>query len=182
VIYTAGVAGGFGIADDCGGPKNISPSVVVNLPSANDGAVIYFKQCDVGAPPPPPPPPTCDGLTPGFWKNYSNHFTEAQFALLLDGTSSASLTNSEAEAVLSGNNPALTRLRKFLLANELTISLTNSAFNTPVRGSLGGSCTLNGGTLASAIANARTILANPAAFTNQQILDAGTVLDNFANL
>lgn len=181
VIYTAGAGDGFAAADVCGQPPvNLSPTVNVTLPNASAGVVIYFKQCQVQTP--PPPPPSCNGLTPGFWKNYDNHFTEQQFAILLDGTSSANLTNAAAKTVLGGNNPALTRLKKFLLANELTISLTNSLYNTPMRGSLAGTCVLNGDSLANAIALAKAIIANPGAYTNQQILDAGTVLDNFANL
>lgn len=166
--------------DVCGGTVPIPSSVTVDLTDNLDGAVIWFKQCD--APPPPPPPSDCVGLTPGFWKNWANHYTPSQFATLLDGTSSASLTNQQATAVLSANNPALKRLKKFLLANELTISLTGSPYPNPSGGSMAGSCILNGKTLAEAIALAKAIIANPGGYTNQQIIAAGTVLDNFANM
>lgn len=169
---------------NCEGPANIGGTVQTTL-AAGQGAVIWFKVC-VGDAPPPPPPGDCNGLTPGFWKNYDNHYTEEEFADLLDGTSFFAISNSTAKAYLQGNNPALVRLRKFLLANELTISL---ALNPDLdqKGGLTGDCllTIDGVEyqLADAITLAKAILAvNGVGFTNQAILDAGTILDKFANL
>ncbi len=144
------------------------------------GAAFWFKQC---SPTPPPPPEGCFGLTPGFWKNWANHYTAAQFATLIDGTSFPSLTNAQAKSILSANNPALTRLRKFLLANQLTMSLSNQpGFPNPSGGALSGDCRVGGNLLSSTIITALDMLANPGDYTTQEILDLGTVLDTFANL
>lgn len=152
--------------------------------SSTIGAAIWFKVCPTDEPPPPPPPPgDCEGLTPGYWKNWDNHYTAAQFAALIDGTSMPTLSNSAATDILKGNNPALVRLRKFTLANELTLSLTaNASFPNPSGGNLTGSCTVGTTTLTAALALAHDMLANPGNYTTLQILNLGTVLDNFANM
>jgi hypothetical protein len=170
----------------CEGTAEIPTSTVVTIDNASQGAAVWFKQCAPLPPPPPPPPPPgdCSGLTPGFWKNWANHYSGGQFALLIDGTSTPDISNAAATTVLGGNNPALTRLKKFLLANELTLSLTaNPALPNPSEGSLTLTCSIAGSSLGDALTLARAIIAaNGVGYTNQQILNAGTVLDAFANM
>jgi hypothetical protein len=163
----------------CEGTMDIPLSTTFTLANASEGATIWFKQCPVM----PEPPGDCVGLTPGFWKNWANHFTAAQFALLLDGTSSASLTNAQATAVLGANNPPLARMRKFLLANELTMSLTNSVgLPNPSGGSLTGDCAIGNSDLADVIALAKLMSANPGNYNNGQFNAVGSLLDQFANM
>ena len=164
-------------------PYVTSVSVTVN--PDNPGRV-WFKHIGVETPP-PPPPPFCDGLTPGYWKNWRNHYTRAQFTTLLSGTIATSI--SQADAILSiSDSPkssAIEKLRKFVLANQLTLNLgANPGFPNPDGAGLSGTCTAtSGGTqLGNALATAYQMLANPSAYTTEQILAVKDVLDAIANL
>jgi hypothetical protein len=59
--------------------------------------------------------------SPGFWKNWANHFTEAEFQALIAATQDYSgLTVAQAEAILSSN---LDQYHRHLLAAELNVAL-----------------------------------------------------------
>lgn len=168
----------------CDGTDDIPTSATVNV-GGDAGAVIWLKQCAPLPPPPPPPPPAdCHGLTPGFWKNWANHYTAEQFALIIDGTSFADESNAFVTSVLNGNNPAIVRLKKFVYANELTMSLTalGNTVPNPSGGSISGTCSIGGEDLADALALAHLMLANPGDYTNGQINNLGSLLDAFANM
>lgn len=132
-----------------------------------------------------PPPPRCGGLTPGYWKNWRNKYTTAQFTLLLQGTVATSIV--DADNILKTNNPAVPRLKKFVLASQLTINLTNliAAGNNlpnPSGGSLVSTCSAGGGQLGPTLTIALQILANPSAYTTAYIDSIKNILDAIANL
>lgn len=161
-------------------PAPVSRAVTVNV-NYNYGARIYFKH-DVFT-----PPPGCSGLTPGYWKNWSNHYTVAQFTTLLQGTIATSI--ADAGTILSikdgAKSSAILKLRKFVLANQLTLNLmANPSFPNPSGGELSGACSIMGGgfDLNSALTTALQMLANPTAYSNLQILDIKDQLDAIANL
>jgi hypothetical protein len=130
----------------------------------------------------PPPPPDCSGLTPGFWKNWKNHYTSAQFLQLLTGTI-ASGDISLAGKILSTNNPSFNRLRKFVLATQLDLNLSTSNLPNPSGGNLAGTCTLGDGTLLGPnLATALDMLANPGNYTAAQMDAIANILDVFDNL
>ena len=139
--------------------------------------------------PPPPPPPLCDGLTPGYWKNWSNHYTTAQFQTLVDAVNAhtgGSLTIAQITGFLAyeGSN-AVDKLRKFYYANLLTLALTaNPSLPNPDTAGLGMSCTSSSydDTLGEALDAAEAILANPGGYTKNQINAVKDVLDAIANL
>ncbi len=144
------------------------------------GAVGTFYNSLV--PPPPPPPSDCVGLTPGFWKNWKHHYTTAQFTSLLSGTISAGNV-AQATTWLGENNPSYPRLRKFVLANQLTLNLTGTTLPNPSGGNLTGDCALaDGTTLGSTLATALDMLANPGNYTSAQMDAISDILDQFANL
>ena len=76
----------------------------------------------------PTPTPVCptENLcalirSPGFWKNWANHFTETEFQALITATQDYSgLTIAQADAILSSN---LDQYHRHLLAAELNVAL-----------------------------------------------------------
>jgi hypothetical protein len=68
----------------------------------------------------------CDGLTPGYWSNWRNHYTEAQFLELLDGTIASDIEEADffLASVGCDGDDALRCMQRFLLANQLTLNLT----------------------------------------------------------
>jgi len=162
-------------------PAPASKAVTVNV-NYDYGARIYFKHDDFT-----PPPPGCNGLTPGYWKNWRNHYTAAQFQTLIGGTIAGSI--AQADQILAakegGSSSAIVKLRKFVLANQLTLNLmANPGFPNPDDAELSLGCvTITGGPdLASALATAMQMLANPSAYSSLQILDVKDQLDALANL
>lgn len=135
----------------------------------------------------------CVGLTPGYWKNWRNHYTASQFGILIQGTIAGSI--AEADAILTDDDcsglDALDCMRKFLLANQLTLNLTallaagESLFNGDDAG-LAPQCQVPHypGTLALWLDRALAYhLAGVIDESNRQdILDVKTMLDRFANL
>ena len=69
----------------------------------------------------------CDGLTPGYWKNWSNHYTPEQFAALLAGTYAPTIAAANVIFASYNFSPGeeLSMLGAFLLATQLTLNLTN---------------------------------------------------------
>jgi hypothetical protein len=139
----------------------------------------------------------CIGLTPGYWVNWSNHYTEKQFLWLLEGTigegESLDTVNFWLSSVGCDNGDALHCMRRFLLANQLTLSLTQKApldsdLFVPVEGgkpvTLFYACQVPGVpyNLGEWIDLALDILASPEDYTRDEILQVKTVLDRFANL
>jgi hypothetical protein len=70
----------------------------------------------------------CVGLTPGYWVNWRNHYTQEEFESLLDGTIAGSV--EEADDILTSlgcdDGDAFHCLQRFILANQLTLNLTSS--------------------------------------------------------
>jgi uncharacterized surface anchored protein len=71
----------------------------------------------------------CIGLTPGYWKNWDNHYTREQFEILLQGT----IANGDIEiaqsifgAYSASSEEEMTILKAHLLATQLTLNLTNN--------------------------------------------------------
>jgi hypothetical protein len=152
--------------------SNGSPASVTLATSSSSNLTIDFGYV---------PPATCAGLTPGYWKNWKNHYTSAQFLTLLQGTI-ASGNITLAGTILSTNNPSLNRLQKFVLANQLTLNLTGTSLPNPSGGSLAGSCALGSSTLAANLATALNMLAHPTSFTSAQMDAISTILAAIANL
>lgn len=129
----------------------------------------------------------CEGLTPGYWSNWRNHYTESQFLVLLQGTIAAG-NISQADEYLNSlgcdSGDALYCMRRFLLSDQLTINLTqHPELPNPSGGALIGTCSIQGiGTLQSAIADGLAILANPSGYTRDQILAVKNRLAAFAEL
>lgn len=168
----------FGTVD---GSQNFDPapasgSVTVTMDFSTRGA-IAFK--NVGA----PEEGDCNGLTPGYWKNWRNHYTAAQFASLLPGTIAGSIAEADAIFAAKGKDP-LNKLRWFVLANQLTLNLTGTDLPNPDDAELSPSCSVVGGgqNLGSALATALDMLANPGGYTTEEILWVKDVLDAIANL
>jgi hypothetical protein len=139
-----------------------------------------------------PPPPVCDGLTPGYWRNWSNHYSTAQFQQLVDWVndndySGTDLTRAQITAILEygGPDPVL-KLKKFYYANLLTLALTDHpGLPNPDTAGLDGDCasaSFPGDTLGEALDDAEAILANPGGYTRQQINAVKDILDAIANL
>ncbi|MFQ5820134.1 MAG: collagen binding domain-containing protein [Candidatus Heimdallarchaeota archaeon] len=142
----------------------------------------------------------CNGLTPGYWKNWRNHYNDTQLGTLLEGTIADVGTNAEdiaaADAIFEhwdASDPSdLTILRAFVLANQLTINLTqHPGLPNPSDGSLWGVCLLLGredeGTLGEALATALDYISrieddipsnDP---SDAEILYIKDILDAFAN-
>jgi len=125
-----------------------------------------------------------NGLTPGFWKNWRNHFSDAEFTDLLDGTIAANI--SQADAIFdhwdASPDDELTILKAMLLANQLTLNLSASDPGNQY-GWLAPYVSIEGmGTLQQAINDALAILANPSGYSRDYILGIKNKLDAFANL
>ena len=162
-------------------PAPASRAVTMSVNYDNPGRA-YFKHDGTQ-----PPPPGCNGLTPGYWKNWRNHYTTAQFTTMIQGTIAGSI--AEADAILKakegGSSSAIVKLRKFILANQLTLNLmANPGFPNPDDAELSLGCTtiIGGPDLASALATALQMHANPSAYSALQILDIKDQLDALANL
>ncbi len=134
----------------------------------------------------------CDGLTPGYWSNWRNHYTQEQFESLLPGTIAG--TVAEADAILndngcSGDEGSLACMRKFLLANQLTLNLTkNPDLPNPDGAELYLACQLDEhpevvGNLGDWLDEALAIHnADGVGYIRDWILEVKTVLDWFANM
>ncbi len=137
----------------------------------------------------------CDGLTPGYWKNWRNHYTDEEFVSLLPGTIAANI--NEVDAIFddynagdcNGCNP-ITILKAMLLANQLTLNLTQTdLFNAGFGGNLFRGCidpdapaACDPGTnLGDAIDTALALL-DPDSRDRNAVIDAKTCLDAYANL
>jgi hypothetical protein len=70
----------------------------------------------------------CIGLTPGYWVNWRNHYTEEEFTSLLVGTIASSIADADYKLSSLGcdNDDAIHCLQRFILANQLTLNLTSS--------------------------------------------------------
>ncbi len=129
----------------------------------------------------------CVGLTPGYWKNWRNHYTAEQFQILLAGTIAGSIAEVDAifEEYDASNPQDLTILKAFTLANQLTLNLTqNSHLPNPSGGSLFPFCTLrdypSAPTLGEVLVEAvYIVLGKPA--SDDYILRLKDWLDKYAN-
>jgi hypothetical protein len=150
--------------------------------SAAVGAVLFFKNEGT----PEEPPPSCNGLTPGYWKNWRNHYTYDQFASLVVGTIANSVADADAIFASVGNNRSdpITKLKWFVLANQLTLNLMETDYPNPDDAELSLTCTyeMGGMLLGDALTLALQMLANPTAYSHEQILAVKDVLDYIANL
>jgi len=82
-----------------------------------------------------------------------------------------------------GGTDQVACMRRYLLADQLTINLTaNPSLPNPELGSLASSCTTVGvtNTLGFWLSQGSSILASPALFTPTQIIDTRDALANFA--
>ena len=134
----------------------------------------------------------CIGLTPGYWKNWRNHYTDAQFCVVLEGTmadvGNCAANIAAADAVFAhwDANPDdyLTIVAAFLLADQLTLNLTQDpSLPNPSGGSLVPECTgCNGATmsLGDAIAAGLAILANPGGYSRDYALSIKNELAAYA--
>jgi len=138
---------------------------------------------------PPATPPEITGLTPGYWKNWRNHYTAEQFNALLKSTIAPDIAT--ADKIFSHYSAApgkeITILKAHLLAAQLTLNLTKM----PELPNPDGACLTEsskvewqGGviTVGEAVKRALDILANPAAYTREQILQVKDLLDMINNL
>ena len=129
----------------------------------------------------------CDGLTPGYWSNWRNQYTEAEFSILLQGTiaeGDIGLADFYLSSIGCDNEDAVHCMRRFLMANQLTLNLTlHPGLPNPGDAGLVGLCSIDGiGTLQEAIDAALAILANPGGFTREEILAVKNALAAFAEL
>jgi hypothetical protein len=131
----------------------------------------------------------CVGLTPGYWSNWDNHYTPEQFAMLLQGTVAEGESLETATFWLSSvgcdGDDALHCMRRFLLANQLTLNLTHHPeLPNPDDAVLWYMCEVPGveGNLGHWLDVALGILADPGGYDRDYILWVKTVLDRFANL
>jgi hypothetical protein len=128
----------------------------------------------------------CDGLTPGYWANWRNHYTEEQFTGLLAGTVASSIEEADSflDSIGCDGDDALHCMRRFMLADQLTLNLTqHSGLPNPDDAGLVGLCRIEGiGTLRDAISDALDILANPDGFSRDEILEVKNRLAAFAEL
>jgi hypothetical protein len=128
----------------------------------------------------------CNGLTPGYWSNWRNHYTEAQFAVLLAGTIASSIQQADSFLESKGcdGEDALHCMRRFLLADQLTLNLTQDPeLPNPSDGSLIQACSIDGnGRLQAVIDDGLAILSNASAYSREDILAAKNRLAAFAEL
>lgn len=160
--------------------------------SSGDGLVANFDFCNTA---------NCVGRTPGYWSNWRNHYTDAQFLSLLSGTIATSIAEADAYLTSTGcddEQDALACMRRMLLANQLTMSLTQAnangagLFNDPsLPANLTGFCEVSdtqfrnetGLDLAGWLEIALAIhAANGSGYTREEILEVKDALDAFANL
>jgi hypothetical protein len=177
--------------DDCGDIHNVATVAGSNEPDGatgnNSDDATVAVDCPAGA-----------GLTPGFWKNWDNHFTVGEFEELLP-TSVASTIEEVNEIFADYDNSAPVTgemLEVFVLANELTINLTVYNFENdpdlpnPSGGTLYGAVVIvvDGVEyeLGEALADANEYLTNGTIDglvpSDEEITALKTILDKFANL
>jgi len=138
----------------------------------------------------------CNGLTPGYWKNWDNHYSMPEFNQLLPvvidymGTDVVIAQNKQAVDTIfdeyNASNPQdLTILTAFVLANMLTINLSQTDLPNPSDGNLVPICTLaddpQAGNLGDALELAAGIIGEFVEATDQEIIDLKNILDDFAN-
>jgi len=137
----------------------------------------------------PPQSEELTGLTPGYWKNWDKHYTEAQFSTLLAGTIAENTGAADKIFKKYSARPGmeLTILKAHLLATQLTLNLT-------VRPNLpnpDGACLVSEGalewngtmiTVGEAVQKVLDILNNPGAYTRNGILKVKDLLDYINNL
>lgn len=130
----------------------------------------------------------CVGLTPGYWVNWRNHYTEAQITTLLQGTI-ADGSVAAADHILTSlgcdGADVLHCMERFLLANQLTLNLTqHPELSNPSGGSMFFACQVPGyeGTLGSWLEKALDIHVMPGEYLPEEILWVKSMLDYFANL
>lgn len=129
----------------------------------------------------------CNGLTPGYWSNWRNHYTQSQFLTLLEGTvaeGDIALADEYLTSIGCDNSDALHCMRRFLLADQLTLNLTrHPELPNPDDAGLVGLCSIEGiGTLQDAIDDALDILDDPGSFSRDAILEVKNRLAAFAEL
>lgn len=134
----------------------------------------------------PPPPGEPLGLTPGYWKNWRNHYTEEQFSALLQETIAGSTIDADGIFANYSAKDPVTILKAHLLATQLTLNLSGLPdYPNPGDAYLTQSMQIEWGgivTVGEAVDRALDILANPTAFTKQQILAIKNLLDYINNL
>jgi len=135
----------------------------------------------------------CVGLTPGYWKNWRNHYNPGEFETLLEGT----IADGSIDSIDTADRifhpelrdfKGLFKLKSQLLATQLTLNLTkmpnmpnpDNAYLTEE------DCSVewNGEVLivGDAVNEALAILANPRDYTREQILEVKDILDMINNL
>jgi len=124
----------------------------------------------------------CVGLTPGYWKNWRNHYTPEQFSELLKGTIANGNINAAIDAADGIFHPkmsdfkGLLKLKSHLLATQLTLNL----------GTLTEDCQVQWNsetwTVGLAVEEALDILRNPAAYTSDYIVKMREILEMISNL
>jgi len=160
----------LGVATAAVGLSYVKPSLLTMAVPKLYANTIYGTPTPTPTPPPPPA-----GLTPGYWKNWRNQCTEAQFIGLLNSTFVASIPGvasatgmiQTADAIVeiaddifddykAKPGEEMTILRAFLLAVQLTLALVAPGLPDPPAGvNLSPSSPLpGGGTLGGAIADA----------------------------
>jgi hypothetical protein len=177
--------GSYLVSEDLAGSLIIGlfPTTPTDVPvviiSGDDPVTVEFG--NVGGP--------CYGLTPGYWKNWRNHYTPDEFAFLLEGTIAGSI--AEADQIFEhwdASDPSdLTILKAFTLANQLTLNLTqNPGLPNPSGGNIFNACLIqyNGEwwSLGDALSEALLMIANVSAYEDDDILEIKTILDIFANM
>jgi hypothetical protein len=134
----------------------------------------------------------CDGLTPGYWSNWDNHYTSEQFLVLLQGTIAAgniSQANFYLTSTGCDDGDALHCMERFLLANQLTLNLTKMlGLPNPDGAELYPACELDQypsveGNLGVWLGTALAIHDEAGSgYSRDFILTVKTVLDWFANM
>lgn len=131
-----------------------------------------------------------DGLTPGFWKNWDNHYTPEQFNKLLEGTFVGQDIDAADAVFASYSNKKgmeLTLLKAHLLAAQLTINLSSdSQMPNPDNAFLlpGHQVEYNGQSISvgEVIDRALDIINDPSSYTREQITEVKDMLDYINNL
>jgi hypothetical protein len=125
----------------------------------------------------------CNGLTPGYWKNWRNHYTAAEFTTLLAGTIAGSIAEADAIFAAKPQSSPVAKLKWFVLANQLTLNLTGTDLPNPDDAGLGIECEiLTGDALGDNLLLALQMIANPGNFSAGQIEAVKNILDAIANM
>ena len=72
------------------------------------------------------PPCHCDGLSPGFWRNWRNHYSAKEMKQLLPGTVASSLADVDAVFASGSGKDWLVKLRSVVLTHQLTVAWSAS--------------------------------------------------------